>query len=117
MKHLYLAGAFTMASAFAALGAGPTINLEECGFLWSQANPGGAAFITWPQASPYVRDFIAADLDHRGTLDRNEFAQACESGLVSASLNTGEFSGAIRETIRPPTNRMDEAVPDMKSPK
>jgi hypothetical protein len=117
MKPLYLAGALTMASAITAFGGGASLPPKECESLWSQVNPGGAAFISWPQARPVVRDFKAADLDNRGTLDRNEFAQACNNGLVGASLNTGEFSGAIRETIRPPTNRMDEAVPHMKSPK
>ena len=82
MKRLLLAGAFALATSFAASAA--PLSQTKCNSLWSEVNPSGAATITEAQAQPYVTDFKAADPDNDGTLTKSEFSAACKSGYVTA---------------------------------
>jgi hypothetical protein len=63
-------------------GAGK-MSQDDCQKTWKQANPSAAATITMAQAQPYVSNFKAADPDSDGTLDQNEFMQACSTGGVT----------------------------------
>jgi hypothetical protein len=63
--------------------AGTKMSQADCTALWKQANPNNAPTITMTEAQPYVADFKAADPDNDGTLDQNEFLQACDKGGVS----------------------------------
>jgi len=98
--------------------AGMTLSQAECTSLWNEANPSGAATITEAQSQPYVTNFKAANPDGDGTLDKNEFQKACQDGLVQSSASSGAASGEAgnqQETLHPPTNRVGEEVPPMRS--
>jgi hypothetical protein len=95
------------------------ISQAECGSLWSQASPSGNP-ITESEAAAYLTDFKAANPDGDTTIEKDEFAKACDSGLVkstaSSGASTGESSSAnTPETMHPPTNRVGEQVPTMRS--
>jgi len=59
------------------------MNKADCEAVWKQANPSNTPTITMTQAQPYVADFKSADPDNDGTLDQNEFLQACDKGSVT----------------------------------
>ena len=65
--------------------AGEAVGMSkaDCEAVWMQANPSNAPTITMTQAQPYVADFKSADPDSDGTLDQNEFLQACDKGGVT----------------------------------
>lgn len=96
------------------------LSQSECTSLWQQAN-GSASGLTEAQAKPYVSDFKAANPDGDTTIDQSEWMTACNKGLVKNSSSSGASTGtdgsASKNTtgMHPPTNRMDKAVPDMKS--
>lgn len=130
MRHLLLGGAIvaiSACSAYAQTDAGNAnadtsmkLSQAECTSLWNQANPSGGATITEAQAQPYVTNFKAANPDGDGTLDKNEFDKACQDGLVQSAASSGAASGEAgagnqQETLHPPTNRVGEQVPQMRS--
>lgn len=97
------------------------LSASECTSLWQKANAANAKGVTEMQAKPYVTDFKAANPDGDTTIDQNEWMAACNKGLVKASAASGASSGTSgasseKTTEHPPTNRMDDAVPDMKAP-
>lgn len=115
---------FAMSASALAQEPSPTMTKltdSECADLWQKAG-GGASGLTESQSAPYVSDFKAANPDGDTTIDQDEWTAACGQGLVhaasanSASSADSDASANKPEKVHPPTNRMDEAVPDMKSP-
>ena len=64
-------------------GGAVGMSKADCEGVWKQANPNNAPTLTMTQAQPYVADFKSADPDNDGTLDQNEFLQACDKGGVT----------------------------------
>jgi len=127
MKKIVLVGLFSAASAIGAYAqtdqgdSAMKLSAAECSALWNSASPDGKP-ITQSQAAAYVSDFAAANPDGDDTLEQDEFAKACDAGLVKSAASTGAGSGeagsadANRNTgdmPHPPTNRMDQSVPTM----
>jgi hypothetical protein len=99
------------------------LSASECTGLWQKATSNTAKDLTETQAKPYVTDFKAANTNGDMTIDQSEWMAACNKGLISNTASTGASSGTSgsaasdRAKEHPPTNRMDDAVPDMKPPK
>ena len=64
------------------MSSGAKLSPADCDAVWMKANPANAATITESAAQQYVTDVEAANPDKDGTLDKMEFAKACEGGLV-----------------------------------
>jgi hypothetical protein len=123
MKQFIYATAIATVSAFALHTAAfaqvedqdapMQLSKAECDSLWNQVNPSGAATITESQAQPYITDFAAANPDGDGTLDSNEFFQACSNGLVQSSAASGAGTGesGISTDEADPQMSPDESVP------
>ena len=62
--------------------SGAKLTQADCDVVWMKANPSNAATITEMEAQQCVTDVAAANPDKDGTLDKMEFAKACEGGLV-----------------------------------
>jgi hypothetical protein len=133
MKRLLLAGFLAAGSAMGAYAqtdpattgqesGAMKLSAAECASLWNQASPDGGP-ISESQAAAYVTDFKAANPDGDNTLEKDEFTKACDTGLVKSAASSGAGTGEAGsdaaknqgDTPHPPTNRLDEAVPEMKS--
>ena len=82
MKSLVAAGALVLAASSGAIAQTESmtkISQAECGSLWSQASPTGSP-ITESQAAAYLTDFKAANPDGDTTIEKDEFAKACDKG-------------------------------------
>lgn len=122
MKSLIAAGALLLAASsgsYAKTESMKKLSQAECVKLWSQASPNGSP-IGESQAAAYLTDFKAANPDGDTTIEKDEFSKACDDGLVksaaSTRASTGESGSAnTPETLHPPTNRVGEQVPTMRS--
>lgn len=103
----------------AAGGSAMKLSQSECTDLWQRAG-GSASGLTQEQAKPHVSNFKAANPDGDTTIDQNEWMTACNKGLVKSTAASGASTGAAGSSANegrdqhPPTNRMNEKVPDMK---
>lgn len=122
MKSLAAASALILAAssgAYAQTESMTKLSQAECTSLWSQASPNGNP-ITESQAAAYLTDFKAANPDGDTTIEKDEFSKACDNGLVKSAASTGASAGEsgsanTPETLHPPTNRVGEQVPTMRS--
>ena len=96
MKHLLVATSLALATATGALSAdGKRLSQADCDSLWMQANPTNAAKITESAAGAYISDVKAVNPDGDGTIEKNEFTNACNQGLIKGSAgSTGASTGA-----------------------
>ena len=64
------------------MSSGAEMTQADCDAVWMKANPSNATTITEMEAQQYVSDVATANPDKDGTLDKMEFTEACERGLV-----------------------------------
>jgi len=119
MLRIFIAGTLAAGTAFAAYAQDNNevkLSQVECEALWNQVSADGAP-ITESQAAPYISNFSAANPDGDNTIEKDEWAKACDDGLVrSAGATTGAGAGeggAGADQMHPPTNRMGDEVPTM----
>ena len=60
--------------------AGEALSLDECRAIWNLA--AGRSDLGPDQATPYVPDFAAVDINGDGKITNAEFRAGCEKGLV-----------------------------------
>lgn len=102
--------------------AGPPLAEPACTSAWQKAGPKSDA-LDMTQAKAHVRDFKQVDLNGDNRLDVSEWKTGCSKGLIVAGASeagtrpAGAKPGGTGTSPaeHPPTNRMNEAVPPMKS--
>lgn len=97
MRHLLVASALALAAATGAYGAdSQQLSQAECDALWLQANPTNAEKLSESAAAAYIADVKAVNPDGDGTIEKDEFDNACAQGLIkSSAATTGASEGAM----------------------
>ncbi len=90
-----LAAAFAVATAGSAHAA---MTQQECDALWKQANPQNLEKLPEASAAAYITDMKAVNPDGDGTIEKNEFSDACSKGLVKTAAASGGKQPAPGET-------------------
>ncbi|MGZ9262951.1 MAG: hypothetical protein ACXW6V_26085 [Candidatus Binatia bacterium] len=95
MKQLLVASAFALAAATGAHSAeGQKLSQPECDALWLKANPTKAEKLSESAAAVYIVDVKTVNPDGDGTIEKDEFANACAQGLIkSSTATTGASEG------------------------
>ena len=60
---------------------------SDCQAIWSLAVPDNDR-LSYDKAAPYVTDLQAADPDNDGYVDKTEFMDACQKGLVHSASSS-----------------------------
>lgn len=86
-----------------------------CAAAWQKAAP-KAGMLDETQAKSVVRDFKQVDLNGDRKVDANEWKSGCAKGLIVTADASDKSGGSTpNPKEHAPTNRMNEAVPDMKA--
>ena len=72
---------------------GQKVSQAQCESLWNQANPQGGASIPFDKARDFITDVKAVNPDNDQTIERNEFMNACDRGLIKSGATTGAGAG------------------------
>jgi hypothetical protein len=111
---MMLSSILFVSTASLAFGQGMKVETAECDSLWMKVNPSGAEKVPESAAGSYITDLKAANPDGDGTIEKNEFSDACTKGLIkSSSSSGGEASGATPKT-EPPKETSDR-TPEKKT--
>jgi Tfp pilus assembly major pilin PilA len=114
MKRIIVATAVALAAAsgVCAETGGVKLSAAECDSLWMQANPANAAKISESHAQAYISDVKSVNPDGDGTIEKNEFSNACKQGLIKSSASTGASAGAAGKDA---PNETSDRTPEAKS--
>ena len=114
MKQLIVATAVALAAASGvhAQTAGVKLSEAACESLWMQANPANAANISESQAQAYISDVKLVNPDGDGTIEKNEFSNACKQGLIKSAASTGASAGTAGKDVPKETS---DRTPEAKS--
>jgi hypothetical protein len=110
MKSIIAASAVALlltAASVTRTEAGQVVSPQECDALWKEANPSNVEKLPEANAASYISDMKAVNPDGDGTIEKNEFSDACAKGLVKS---------ASAGTKQPAANETSDRTPEKKTP-